>query len=626
MPTSPQRIVPEKGIDISPQKRQALTDSASKLKQKIDDLKTSIQSPEHLALLPDIQIYYNAVQYALEQDIFFEESDIEIAEKFLKQGTERAEQLKQGLTPWTTATGLIVRGYLSDLDNSVQPYGLTVPESFSPTANQKHRLDIWHHGRGAKLSELKFIEGQQTKFGEFTPDDTFMLHTYGRWSNAMKFAGEVDTFEALAHAQANYPIDENRICVRGFSMGGAATWHQAVHHADVWVAANAGAGFAETAVYQNVFSKEPHPPIWEQKLWNLYDATVYAGNLHQCPAIAYSGELDKQMQAADIMAEYMAKEGLELPHIIGPGMGHKFHPDSKIEIEKRLSQIVKKGRNLSPTKIRFTTYTLRYNRMCWVTIDVLEKHWERAQLNADVTDDLQITTQNITAFSLNKNLCPLSSNSKVIIDNQEMAYADHYVKNNGTWEIANIAQTSLRKRHGLQGPIDDAFMESFLIVTPTGRPQANPNVTDWIATQQADAIYQWKMQFRGQPRVKTDTDVTDDDIRNHNLALWGDPTSNALLKKVAPNLPIQWHQDQIAVGSQTFTTDKHLPVFVFPNPLNPERYVVINSGFTFAANGSQSNSTQTPKLPDWAIVDITAPAYDPLRVVAADFFGEYWEL
>ncbi|MGA1200078.1 MAG: hypothetical protein ACO36I_26570, partial [Candidatus Latescibacterota bacterium] len=239
---------------------------------------------------------------------------------------------------------------------------------------------------------------------------------------------------------------------------------------------------------------------------------------------------------------------------------------------------------------------------------------------------LQITTLKITAFSLNKNLCPLSSNSKVIIDNQEMAYADHYVKNNGTWEIANIAQTSLRKRHGLQGPIDDAFMESFLIVTPTGRPQANPNVTDWIATQQADAIYQWKMQFRGQPRVKTDTDVTDDDIRNHNLALWGDPTSNALLKKVAPNLPIQWHQDQIAVGSQTFTTDKHLPVFVFPNPLNPERYVVINSGFTFAANGSQSNSTQTPKLPDWAIVDITAPAYDPLRVVAADFFGEYWEL
>ena len=28
---------------------------------------------------------------------------------------------------------------------------------------------------------------------------------------------------------------------------------------------------------------------------------------------------------------------------------------------------------------------------------------------------------------------------------------------------------SLRKRHGLQGPIDDAFMDSFLIVKPTGK-------------------------------------------------------------------------------------------------------------------------------------------------------------
>ena len=28
---------------------------------------------------------------------------------------------------------------------------------------------------------------------------------------------------------------------------------------------------------------------------------------------------------------------------------------------------------------------------------------------------------------------------------------------------------SLRKRHGLQGPIDDAFLDSFLCVRPTGR-------------------------------------------------------------------------------------------------------------------------------------------------------------
>ncbi|MFT5367354.1 MAG: hypothetical protein ACI8V2_002313 [Candidatus Latescibacterota bacterium] len=630
MPTSPQRFAPGIGVEIPDKKRQLLTDGTTKLKQTIDDLTATLKSSDLQALIPDVQIYYYAVHYALAHNIFFEESDVEIAEKFIAQGTERAEQLKQGNAPWTKETGLIVRGYQSDLDGSIQPYGLTVPESFDPTSNQKHRLDVWHHGRGGTLSELRFINGQQTKPGEFTPDDTFMLHTYGRWSNAMKFAGEVDTFEALAHAKGHYPIDEDRMCVRGFSMGGAATWHQAVHHTDTWVAASPGAGFAETAVYQNIFDKDPLPPVWEQKLWNLYDATVYAGNFHQCPIIAYSGEIDKQMQAATIMSEYMAKEGLDMPHIIGPGMGHKFHPDSKVEISNRLAEIVSKGRNKSPEKIRFTTYTLRYNHMHWVCLDSLEKHWERAQFNADVIDrqTLQITTQNITAFTIDADLCPLdqSGNKKVSIDGQALPFAGHYTKANGAWAATEKEETALHKKHGLQGPIDDGFMDSFLIVTPTGSPQSNQNITDWIGAQQDDAIYQWTMQFRGAPRVKMDDQITDNDITNHNLALWGDPESNAVLKKIASELPIQWHKEQITVGERAFSTNEHVPVFIFPNPLNPQRYVVINSGFTFAANGAQSNASQTPKLPDWAIIDTAGPSENSQNVKAADFFDENWEL
>lgn len=631
MPSQPQRFAPGQGIDIPPETHKTLTDQAHQLNQEIETLRESLQSPDLQTLIPDIEIFYYAVHYALTHDIFFEEEEFEIAKNLLSQGQARADELKQGKPTWTTENGLIVRGYRSDLDNTIQPYSLVVPDSFDPSTNTKHRLDIWHHGRGAKLSELRFLHNQQNKPGEFTPDDTFMLHTYGRWSNAMKFAGEVDTFEALAHAKTHYPIDEDRICVRGFSMGGAATWHQAVHHTDTWVAANAGAGFAETAVYQDVFSKEPHPPTWEQKLWNLYDATVCAGNLHQCPTIAYSGELDKQMQASDIMAEYMAKEGLELPHIIGLGMGHKFHPDSKVEIENWLKEVVAKGRNKSPEKIRFTTYTLRYNRMNWVTINGLEKHWERAQLNADVINKskLQITTQNITDFSIDSQQCPLNQDEaiSVTIDDQEVAIASHYTKTNGTWSShPDPDKPALSKIHGLQGPIDDAFMERFIIVTPTGTPTMNEAVTQWLSDQQADAIYQWDMQFRGKPRVKTDTEITEQDIANFNLALWGDPESNTILKQIHKDLPIQWNSEQLTVGTQTFSAENHVPVFTFPNPHNPKRYIVINSGFTFAPNGAKSNSTQTPKLPDWAIMDTTLSWDNPDRVKAADFFNENWEL
>jgi len=95
MADTPQRIVPEVGIIILDVDYQKLRDCAGQLKQKINELRKS----EHAKvqdLIPDVEIYYNAVHYALEQDIFYDEADVEIAEGLLKYGIERANQLDQG--------------------------------------------------------------------------------------------------------------------------------------------------------------------------------------------------------------------------------------------------------------------------------------------------------------------------------------------------------------------------------------------------------------------------------------------------------------------------------------------------------------------------------------------------
>ena len=78
-------------------------------------------------------------------------------------------------------------------------------------------------------------------------------------------AGEIDLFEALAHVRKHYPIDADRVLVRGFSMGGAACWQFAVHHAGLWAAAAPGAGFSETADFLKVFQNEPVQPTWYEK-------------------------------------------------------------------------------------------------------------------------------------------------------------------------------------------------------------------------------------------------------------------------------------------------------------------------------------------------------------------------
>ena len=82
------------------------------------------------------------------------------------------------------------------------------------------------------------------------------------------------------------------------------------------------------------------------------------------------------------------------------------------------------------------------------------------------------------------------------------------------------------------------------------------------------------------------------------------------------------------MGEQSFATDTHVPILVFPNPWNPTRYVVLNSGFTFRDYDYLNNARQTPKLPDWAIIDLRqAPnASTPGGISAAGFFSERWEL
>ena len=50
-----------------------------------------------------------------------------------------------------------------------------------------------------------------------------------------------------------------------------------------------------------------------------------------------------------------------------------------------------------------------------------------------------------------------------------------------------------------------------------------------------------------------------------------------------------------------------MPVLIYPNPLNPKKYVVLNSGFTFREYDYLNNARQVPKLPDWAVIDVTTP-------------------
>src|SRR5205823_1085098 len=143
------------------------------------------------------------------------------------------------------------------------------------------------------------------------------------------------------------------------------------------------------------------------------------------------------------------------------------------------------GRDPVPDQVFFTTWTLRYNRSFWVQVDGLEQHWAQARVVADLwggeDDGPKIETKNVSALTLTfpAGRCPLNLRKKrtLDLDGEEVegprplsdrSWVAHFRKVDGRWKsVPSDDDGSLRKRHGLQGPIDDAFMDSFLMVRPT---------------------------------------------------------------------------------------------------------------------------------------------------------------
>ncbi|MCB1206966.1 MAG: hypothetical protein KDN18_22120 [Verrucomicrobiae bacterium] len=659
------KLIPQPGIEIAAADRAELEKGASALAGEIASLRQNLSGkPDQLALIPDIEIFHKAVDWALRYNEFFDPKQVDVALKLLTLGTQRATELKAGRPGWLDDTGLVVRGYLSKVDGSVQPYGMVIPEDWKPGETKARRLDFWCHGRGEKLSELDFLNQRLNNAGEFTPPEAFTLHLYGRYCNANKFAGEVDLFEALEHARGTYHIDDRQLVIRGFSMGGAAVWQFGTHFAGMWAAVQPGAGFAETREFNKVYAEGKIPPTsWEETLYHWYDATDIVSNLENTTTVAYSGEIDGQKQAADIMIRYARKEAgdanppaaelnkvnsgdgspraaearvagtssnLKFHHVIGLQTPHKILADAKPEIESLVSEALA-SHEMKPKRVRFVTYSLIYPEMEWVRVEGFKRQWERGEVTAELKgDQLVASTHNLSALRFS----PGAPVKTVILDGQnfpggadEDGLAFHLADGKWVTGPAAIGKEGLIKRPTLCGPVDHAFMSSFLFVRPTGTP-LHGKTGDWTTGELDHAVGFWRKVFRGEAPVKEDTSVTDADISNSHLVLWGDPSSNSVLARILTKLPLSWDASKLVFGGREYPAATTMPVLIFPNPLNPDKYVVLNSGPTFREDALLNNSQQIPKLPDWSIIDVnTAPDGKwPGKVLEAGFFDENWRL
>lgn len=641
-----ERVLPPLGLDLPDELRQGWEAKLAAARQQLAGVKDA-------DLAADVEVLLKAVELAILHRELYTPRDFAKVDWALTLADQRLGQLAQGQAPWRTARGLVVGGYRSSIDGSVQPLGLVIPEQLD--LSRPVPLYVWLHGRGDRNTDLHFLQERATRSGQITPPGAIVLHPFGRHCVGYKHAGEIDVLEAVAAVQQRYSIDSNRIVLIGFSMGGAGAWHLGAHYADRWVAVAPGAGFAETARYQRL-TPDRYPPWYEQTLWGQYDVPAYVRNLFATTVIAYSGELDKQIQAARVMEEAFASQGRQLTHLIGPGVEHRYEPSTLQELLRRLERAVVQGRNPDPDTVFLQTRTLRYSRQFWVQALGLEEHWKDSRVDATREGNtIQVQTQNVTALALELPERPW----KVTLDGQSLTVTPravtapspgaegtaapgpaaaqrrlrYFVRKLRQWELVEEDPTArgLHKAPGRQGPIDDAFLGRFLVVAPSGQ-SPHPRFQRWVEAELAHFRDRWRALMRGELPLKQDRDVTEADLaEGTHLVLWGDVHSNQVLARLASQLPVHYDGARWSLGGVSYDGNRFAPVLVYPRRDSAGRsigYVVLNSGLTFREGHDRTNSLQNPKLPDWAIVDLTQPpdALAPGRIHDADFFDEQWRL
>lgn len=619
--------------------------------QQIEDLVQQIK-PKHPDpdLLADVEVFAKAGRFLQEfPELINNQNAVDHAMVVLDRGIERANQLLAGTSPWSTGRKQI-HAYYSAMDGSVQPYAVTLPENYDPA--RPTRLYVWLHGRQNNTTESEFMFAQQNfRPGNVADNGQIQIDLFGRINGeGWHFGGEADVFEGIAAVEKRFKIDDKRIMIRGFSQGGEGSWHIALHHPDRFAAAEIGAG---------TWSRRSQTPGIEPyqlpvlKIWENMDE--WALNAFNLPLAGHDGDKDDQvccippppagtpsrgqLESSLRARAQLEKEGFhaegdpDFLHMVGTpdifllslNTGHGTSPLVRQRLDAFLKEWGDKGQT-SPEHIRFVTYTTRYNRDYWITVEQMGRLYERADVDAQRGADgsaYTIQTHNVDRLQLRE-----TDHAKTIkIDDTDLKVKGGseilLAKAGGVWRVNPIYKmAALRKVHALQGPIDDAFLDPFLLVRPTGTPW-NDAVNQQSLRAMARFQRLWGKYFRGHPFVKDDKDVTIADMSKYHVVLFGDPGSNHLMAKVMSKLPVQWTKEKVTLNGQTYPASENYPAMIYPNPLMPGKYVVLNTGLTIT-DAEYNGDYGMPRWGDYAVVKVKEGAETP-DLVTAGLFDENWQ-
>src|SRR5262249_55665741 len=145
------------------------------------------------------------------------------------------------------------------------------------------------------------------------------------------------------------------------------------------------------------------------------------------------------------------------------------------------------------------------------------------------------------------------------------------------------------KHHRSSGPISDIFFDRVILVAGTTGTEADSHF-HWDQIRNFRTLFKEENGglHRGGIRglnsldlpFARGTELTEAQIRENNLLLFGNLESNAILRRYSDKLPLSFTDKSIRLGDRTYSGEKIAVFAVFPHPENPDRYIAVDGGVT----------------------------------------------
>ncbi len=545
------------------------------------------------------------------------------AEEEAAEGLRLLEMAERGEVYSPPRGELTELAYITRNDRTVQPYYVHIPEEYDDSRDWP--LIVFLHGYVPSITMIDpwVLSDEVCKIAE--DNGAILVIPYGRRNTDFQGVGEVDVFRVIEEMKRRYSIDEDRIHLSGVSMGGMGTWTIALRHPGVF------AGITPISGQTDMFRWWGWDPDgmtpFKRFMVRWTNPEEMAPNARGQHIFVQHGEQDNLIPVVESRSMVQRVRELDIPitYYEFTGEGHYIYWDTAC-YENAWRWNRDRVRERSPERVTFRCFSLQHNRAFWLTVDDLKTWGTPAMVDASVIDDgrrLEIECENVTALSVDLETCPVTDvdSLAVLVNGQEVATEVRGETLYIVIEEAPQTHWPPRKRHGLSGPVEDVFNSRFIVVQgTTGSEEQNSAIEEQVETW----ANEWDQFADGFPTVVTDRELTEQQILDSNLVLFGTPETNSVVGRIAHQLPIEIGDQTYTILGRTFEGEDLGLVLCYPNPLQPGRYVLIYAGELYGRRLTINHKHDM--LPDFLIFDSTKFSVGETEAnVFGGWFGMDWQ-